>query len=294
MKFLFWNIAEKKSIDNAVCDIIKQEKPDVLLLAETNLEDQLIEQLDLKLIHGIAKTSFGLNKRLKIYSNLKNIMPLSSYGDGEILVCSLETINNNVKENYLIFGCHFVSKSTIKDDGKRLKRFMKYREFIETTEKEYSFPPKGESRNFKGSIIFGDFNTNPFELAFTDSLGLLALDLRPPLPKKLKTLNYFINPTFSLLGNFNFNVSGKPAASGTYYHNKDIEVSNEHFWNTIDGMIFRPIMINEYDLEKPLEIIANIKDEHDQIIHKLFDIEQNMIRSTEYSDHLPIKFNFKL
>jgi hypothetical protein len=291
MKFIFWNISEK-TIDKAISDMIENEKPDILLLAETNIDDSLFNKHKMKLVHCCSKKSFGLNKQLKLYSKQKNIMPVSLYGDGDMLVCGMEINNNSEKENYMIFGCHFVSKSTIKDDGKRLKRFMKYREFIESTEIEYSSPHKGEKKNLKGSIIFGDFNTNPFEPAFTDSLGLLALDVRSPLPKKLKKLSYFINPTFSLIGNYNYNIEGKRMASGTYYHDKDIEITNEHYWNSIDGVIFRPSIIENYDLKQPLEIITSIKNINGEIIHKLFDFDENKINSEEYSDHLPIKFNF--
>jgi|GEM_PF-3147635 len=84
MKFIFWNIAEKETVDNAIMDIIKYEQPDILLVAETNIKDSLFKQYDLKLIHSCAKTSFGLTKKLKLYSSLKNILPVSFYGDGEI------------------------------------------------------------------------------------------------------------------------------------------------------------------------------------------------------------------
>lgn len=300
MKFLFWNIADKDdaSIGNTIIDIIKQEAPDVLLLSESNVTDAFIlKNCNMNFIHGIAKTSFGLNKRLRLYSSSKThrITFVTEYGDGEILVCGLEITNGTVIENYLLFGCHFVSKSTIKDEGKRLKRIVKYREFIETTEKDYAKPPIGNAKNFKGSIVFGDFNTNPFELAFIDSTGLFALDVRKPVPKKLNKFKYFINPSLSLLGNFCYNKRGKQAAPGTYFFNdKDIEVSGEHYWNLLDGMFFRPELNDAYENGEPLEVITEIKRKKGVPKHQLFDFKTHRIDEANYSDHLPIKFKFKL
>jgi hypothetical protein len=294
MKFIFWNIVDNDTIGETIGDLIKHEKPDLLLLAETKLDDTFIMTHGMKYICGIEKTSFGINKKMRLYSRNIKIIPVSSHGDGEIMTCSIEIDTQGIKEHYLIFGCHMVSKSTIKNAQLRLKRFIKYREYIETTEKEFTSPPRGEIKNFKGSIVFGDFNTNPFETAFTDSLGLLALDVRSPLPKKLKNVSFFINPMFSLIGNFNFNREGKQAAPGTFFHKKNIEDTDEHFWNILDGMIFRPSIETKYDLENPLEVITSIKDEFGNIIHYLFDYSNHRIDAIKYSDHLPIKFNFKI
>ncbi len=300
MKFLFWNIIGKdeSTIGKAIKDIVKQEKPDILLLSESNVTDAFIlKNCKMNFIHGIAKTSFGLNKKLRLYSNSKThkITVITEYGDGEILVCGIEITNGSTIENYLIFGCHFVSKSTIKDEGKRLKRIIKYREFIETTERDYTNPPIGSPKNFKGSIVFGDFNTNPFELAFTDSSGLFALNIRNPVPLKLNKVKYFINPSLSVLGNFCFNKNGNLAAPGTYFYNKkDLAISGEHYWNLLDGMFFRPELHDAYEKGEPLEIITEIEIKKGVSKHQLFDFNIQRIDEVNYSDHLPIKFTFKI
>jgi hypothetical protein len=238
-----------------------------------------------------------MNKRLRLYSSLNThkIKPVSEYGEGEILVCGIESSNGIQEANYLLFGCHFVSKATLSDPDKRLKRFTKYREFIETTEKDYTTPPKGITKNYKGSIVFGDFNTNPFEKAFTDSWGLFALDIELPVPKKLNKMKYFINPTLSLLGNFGYNNKGISSAPGTYYfEKKDLEIPTEHFWNAIDGMFFRPELQSLYNKNEPLEIISMIVDKNGITKHTLFDFTTRIIDNDKYSDHLPIKFYFNL
>jgi hypothetical protein len=44
MKFIFWNICDKDDtgIGSAIKDLVKEQNPDVLLLAETNVSDKYI------------------------------------------------------------------------------------------------------------------------------------------------------------------------------------------------------------------------------------------------------------
>lgn len=292
MKFLFWNINNQKGSNcvEAVKAIIDSEKPDVILLAETSIcDNEIIGNGNLRYIHGITSNRFGLNKQMRLYAteNEFNIMPNAEYGEGEMISCTL-----SVKGRYyLVFGCHFVSKTTITNEEKKMKRIKEYRKFIVDTENAYRKNLEKKGSTFVGSIVFGDFNANPFERPFTDYEGLFAIDIKLPHPSRLKKKPYFINPTFSLLGCYNNRENSMHAAPGSYYYGKkDFDVSTEYFWNTIDGMFFRPSLYNAYDISNPLTIVTEIAIDSGR--HVLFD-ETQMLINDNYSDHLPIIFNFQ-
>ena len=297
MKYIFWNIGDKDdaAIGKALAALIEYQNPDVLLLAESNVSDMFIwENSQMKLVHEIEKQVFSLRKKMKLYTKKTQnfiITPASSYGNGEILTCLIESD----EKFYLLFGCHFVSKVFVKDEIKRLSKFSGYRNFIESTEDYYEKLFFKTNKILEGSIVFGDFNENPFETPFLVLSGLLSLDIKESFPRKLSKVKFFINPTMSLLGNYTFSNSGKHIAPGTfYYDNKDLEIPSEFFWNAIDGMFFRPSLKNAFEGGEPLEVISEICDKDDKVLHKLFDYERYQINVDIYSDHLPIKFSFKI
>ena len=289
MKFVFWNIKDndETKIGNVLTDLINDQKADILLLAETKFSDSYIDQnMDLKFIHSVDKSCIKKTKQLKLYAKKGiNVTPHSSYGNGDILCCELE-VNSKY---YLLFGCHFPSKSSLTDEDKRSTKFSKFNEFIETTEKDFQDPKVGK-KTLEGSIVFGDFNVNPFEKCFNHISGLMALDVKEKPRNRFKH-KYFINPTMSLIGNFRLNKNGVPNAPGSYFYSKkDVEIPSEFFWNVLDGMFFRPRLLNLYNENKPLEIITQVI-KNDKPIHTLYEPKKGEIF---FSDHLPIKFNFNI
>ncbi len=287
MKFLFWNIKNKSEADigDALINMISTESPDILLLAETNIDDSFFLNNCSMTFRGSAEKTNNFTKTsayLKIYSKKPiKIIKITEYGNGEMLVCRLDKDGSN----YLIFGCHFPSKLFLQDEDARLSSSTKYREFIEETEKRLK-------NRLVGSIIFGDFNSNPLEKFFTSSLGLFAIDVSKPFPRKINKCNFFVNPMLSAFGSFKLNHSHSSKPSGTYYYSrKDLRIPHEYHWNMIDGLFFRKELFDLYDENEPLEIIGEIKDDKNNILHSLFT--KNKI-DPKYSDHLPIKFKFKI
>ncbi len=295
IKILFWNIRDNDdtAIGKILLDLIEVEKPNIVLLAESNVSDKYLQDnTKLILIDGVTKKSFGLNKHLKLYADKAgyDIASVTPYGDGEMLAFGIDVSG----VSYLMFACHFASKSSLKDDDKRIRRYAKYKDFVNTSERDYQYPPLGNPKKFKGSFLVGDFNINPFEKPINHVDGLFAIDLRITAVKKLKKLNYFLNPMLSTLGNYGYRNSGKPSAPGTFfYSNKDIEIPSEYFWNMMDGMFFRPSLLDCYEKGQPLEIITEITDAKGTIVHEFFSFSKKEINN-EISDHLPIKFTLKL
>jgi hypothetical protein len=276
IRFLFWNVRDKD--ETTIGDVINELLPsDIVCLAETNVSDTYFSKLGFKLVYKISRKDRARNevKFLKIYASQKgfNVMPAGDYGNGEIIGTVLEVNSKKV----LLVAMHLLSNLSVKNEEEKLENFIKYRNFIETLE---------SSVNPVGTIVFGDFNTNPFEKGFCKTQGLFSIDLLNPPPRRLKKIPYFINPTISQLGHFSYYSNGDKKPPGSYYYKqKNFAISTSLFWNTFDGMIFRPALLNNYQKGSELKIITKTKN------HSLFD-EVNYKINNNYSDHLPITFTF--
>lgn len=294
MNFFFWNIGgqDDKNLGSTLDDIVDYEKPDIILLAESKFDETYLAKKGFSHVNTITKTDFNLNLKLQMYSRQNGFLltPYLDNNDGEIMACHLDV----GKKNYLLFGVHFMSKTNIKSPDDQYKRAMEYRKFINGTEDDFKKMPSGTTRQVEGSILFGDLNINPFEKPLVDNEALFAIDLKRRPAKKLVRMRYFINPTFSIFGHFGRKKNGDQAAPGTYYLNKDHRRSDEFFWNCLDGMLFRPELVDLYEQGEPLEIITEIKDATGTIKHSFFDFSTMKINKSRYSDHLPIKFTFKI
>ncbi|MFB9864313.1 endonuclease/exonuclease/phosphatase family protein [Rufibacter immobilis] len=288
LRFFFWNLQDRneKTIGPAFKQLLSQNEVDILLLGETKVADAFIKKYsDLKLVHKVAKYIPGRKrpKYLKIYATQKNFTLTASGGgtNGELLSCVLE-INNN---NYMVFGAHLPSRVSANNSDLRRTNAKKCRTLIE---EEEQLQARLLGKKVVGSIVFGDFNMNPFEKGFSDQEALFAIDLIVAPQRKLKDVDYFINPMFSLMGHYNYTSKNKSMPPGTYYYSgKNMGDPNDFFWNTIDGMIFRPSLKREYHDGEKIEIVDSIGP------YPLFDHSKMKIDSKNYSDHLPIKFSFK-
>jgi hypothetical protein len=133
--------------------------------------------------------------------------------------------------------------------------------------------------NYKGTILFGDFNLNPFDIAMHNRKGFHSTNYSDSLE------HHFFNPMFSLLGNYAYRTN-IPKPPGTYFFEKlDIERPYDIHWNLLDGVIFEPSLKPMF-VPQSLRIVEQIGDSHVLYINsKITD---------GYSDHLPISFEFKL
>ena len=130
------------------------------------------------------------------------------------------------------------------------------------------------------SMIFGDFNANPFDPAVAGVAGLHAVMSRNIASKEQRVLfeknyKYFYNPMWNLYGD-----EPVVAAPATYHFtSSDPE---ELYWHMLDQVVIRPSLINEFDSGK-VTVVTEIGG-------------TSLLRSsgvpnrTKYSDHLPVTF----
>jgi len=273
IRFLYWNINNKPS--SFISEIKKiSTNIDVLLLVENNeIEDSLIEQ-ELGLYKIKYKTSFSETEYTpKFYSKFQNdeLEYIGVTTSKRLVFTSLKLQNS---DEILIGGIHFPSKLNY-EDLSQLEIVRGYVQEIEEIE---------TMKSNKKTLIFGDFNMNPFEPGMVE-LSAFNATLSEIEAKKIskkfhyRDYNYFYNPMWSFLGDRNY-LSGEMKQPGSYYYSKS------PYWNMYDKVIMRPEIIDIFDFSS-IRIIDSLGND------KLVD-DNFIIKKDKYSDHLPLSFKIKL
>jgi hypothetical protein len=135
------------------------------------------------------------------------------------------------------------------------------------------------------SIVFGDFNSNPFESPMGSLIGMHAVSSRSVAQKISRRCyntdyRFFYNPMWRLFGDSRAGDS----PPGTYYYNG----SNPHeiFWHMLDQVLLRPELSDKLPANG-LKIITKIGDQSLLTSNGIPD------RSSA-SDHLPVLFTLDL
>lgn len=270
INFLYWNINNKS--ESFISEIKKiTSNINILLLVENNnISDKLIEkELGLYKLINYDETPYTP----KLYSGYKNreLEYVGTISSKRLIFSSLKFSNT---EEILIGGLHFPSKKHY-TNSEQLEIAKNYVEEIEKIEM---------LKNNSKTIIFGDFNMNPFEPGMLEHSAFNATLSENEAKKKRKKFHfrnylYFYNPMWSFLGDRN-NSNGKIKYPGTYYYNKI------PYWNVFDKVIMRPDVIKNFDFNS-IKIITEI--ENNKLIDDNFKINDSI-----YSDHLPLSFTIQI
>ena len=273
IQFLYWNINNKS--ESFISEIKKIATDiDILLLVENNEIDNSLIEKELGLYKIKYKTSFDETKYTpKFYSRFQNdeLEHIGITTSKRLVFTSLKLQNSN---EILIGGIHFPSKLNY-NDLPQLEIVRGYVQEIEEIE---------TMKNNRKTLIFGDFNMNPFEPGMIElsafNATLSEIEARK-ISKKFhyRNYNYFYNPMWSFLGDRNY-LSGEKKQPGSFYYSKS------PYWNMFDKVIMRPEIIDMFDFSS-IKLIDNLGDE------KLVD-ENFIIKKDLYSDHLPLSFKIKL
>jgi hypothetical protein len=130
------------------------------------------------------------------------------------------------------------------------------------------------------SVVFGDFNANPFELPMAGVRGMNAVMSRTTAlgkPRRMydQSYSYFYNPMWNLYGD-----EPRNSAPATYYYlGSD---PHELYWHMLDQVLIRPSLISEFDFSV-LEIVTSI-------LGTELTRPNGIPNETKFSDHLPVVF----
>lgn len=274
---MFWNINGR---GDEFCPTLTSfiNNIDILLLAESKIADS-----EIKTILGFErvpfKTEYDENEFTpKLYSRipLSKIEHYSSAPSKRIVFYTLDT---KEKGEVIIAGLHFPSKATYNGET-QLSYANNYAKWVREVEVQ---------RKHEKTIVFGDFNMNPFEPGMIETQAFnatLSYDVAKSGTRRshFDDFHFFYNPMWNWLGDREYH-TGSSKLPGTFYYKTTTDVT-QIFWNVFDKVIIRPSIIDvlDYSTIKIHEAIPRSI----LIKHNFEDIPDN------FTDHLPLTFNLKL
>lgn len=177
--------------------------------------------------------------------------------------------NPEVGESLILFGVHLSSKLHL-SEAEQLIEGQSLRSQIERIETETE-----HSR----TVIFGDFNMNPFEPGMVANLAFHGVMDRRVAERQSRSVlfqdsTFFYNPMWKPMGD------SSVAALGTYFRGSGTHI--HYFWNTFDQVLIRPSLLKVFR-EEDLQIVQTIGT------RSLLAATSPGINDS-LSDHLPIIF----
>lgn len=270
MNFLFWNIKRKTNPEfiTHLVDLLIEEAVDVLMLAELPEED--ISDLKNKLMMHKYKLIEGkVFKKVVIFA--VESVEINSFDETNKRIGAFRIKSNELGKEILLFAIHYFDKYSCSSEEQN-EKISNIKDFIEDAEKRHGSDDM--------SVICGDFNMEPYETPMIKANGMHAtMDSRIALKGKRvvdgKDFNFFYNPMWAFYGD-----NGKGNAPGTFFMRKARMI--EQFWYMLDQVLVRKGLI-PYMNDSELKIVTMIKGV------SLLKAD-GVIDSSNFSDHLPVKF----
>jgi hypothetical protein len=271
LNFLFWNL-QKKNRDTLVADLAKECSADVICLAECEtVSDEL-----LKLLSKGRNATFAENRpyeagRVRVVSRFSDaeLHPVFDSPNDRMTIWRLQLTG---RDDFLLAVLHFQSKVHWEgeDQYDEAQVLANYIRSVETSE--------GHSR----TVVFGDFNMNPFERGMVSSHGFHGVMTRLLASEGSRTVAgneypYLYNPMWGCLGDR----TAGPAGS----HFARISAPLSYFWNTFDQVLIRPALLHAFP--------GNVKLV-DSIGGRSLISDNGKIDAEFGTDHLPLFFSLDL
>lgn len=260
MRIAFWNIKNNENIVKCVDKLIKCFDLDIVLLAECDDVDKIIDASVRK--YGMSQLLTIGCKDIRGWSRLSKISP-GIQGNRY----SMHIVN----EKIILCCVHYMSDLNRDNSNERLELSRRIICDIED-EKELS--------GTKSVIIVGDMNAMPYEdsvLAANGLHGLPFVKVNGKTNRRVCGVDYtkYYNPMWNMFGDF----SSPP---GTYYYNNSS--LSTPMWFMFDQVIISQNLSSKFN-KKAFKIITEIEDV------SLSDINGRPDKSI--SDHYPIFFEIR-
>lgn len=260
MKIIYWNTNKNQNI-NLLCELLQENLPDIFFVSEID-ESYLTDNQHL--LEGLGYRPFPNPgcERVKIIISIKLTISLGLQNKFFTHVIAEEDLN--------IISVHFPSQMYNHMDGQKynLKHF---RDKIDNLI---------GSSNTTPIIVIGDMNVNPYEPAMVNYDGFMASNSN----KARQTIKYiedyretYYNPTWRLYVESEFPGTKKfPRPSGSSF-----DIIEFHFLDQVvlSNKFLSKIISDDLGLVKGT---ANFK---------FYNKKYNRI---DYSDHLPLSYEFKI
>ena len=269
LNVLFWNV-QKKDLTTQIVNLARSKDVDILVLAENIISPiQLIQGLNTDGPYYFQNHPLSFCQKITIVTKFHydSIVPVEE--DNRLTVRRVQLPTG---EDFLLTALHLVDKRSFTAESQNEAASLVANQLIRV-----------EARHkVNRHIVVGDFNMNPFETGMIKANGFHGTMSSEVAGRGSRTVQqreypYFYNPTWSLFGDLNKDVSG------TYYYQHAEHVCYE--WNVFDQVLIRPSMVDNF-VKGSLEII------HSDGVTSLLT-NRNVPNKTTYSDHLPLFFKLK-
>lgn len=306
-KILYWNVRQK-GIDflESIATLAKDN--DILVLAELekSKKDMVAEGLTLESLILAIEAETGMKfihekkqswlytwvrespqmelELVSVYDSLRKIEDLTNkefLPDSEHFAAYLSKYDRMrfFKLKYkttelLLVAIHFPSR-LYASIAKQKDISVHFKNFIETIEESTGL----------SSIVFGDFNMNPYEPGMIHQEGFHALPARNVTETKAyygKPYSAFYNPSWGKHGDFEIDNAvyrQKPAGSYFFAQSSDLNL----YWYVFDQVILRIDLAPLFNFHS-FKYLTGAKSENEFLNA---DMTPN---ATNFSDHLPITF----
>jgi len=275
LTFLFWNV-NKRNLSELATKIAREHHVDLIFFAEppegweANLLDTINTDKERQYILQTNET-YNYNRRFTILSRFpRGMLQYVNDPKDERRYTILRLLLPG-EDDILLIAVHLRSK--LRTDGRNQAQLLP--QFIRSiNEVENRFQ---HSR----TMVFGDFNMNPFEDGFVSCEGLHAVQTRLVANKYQRIVQkeryrFFYNPMWNFFGDTTI---GPP---GTHYYDNSDPIN--FFWNLFDQVIVRPDLLDRF------------RDEDVSILTSAGEVSllnDRSVPDSKISDHLPIIFGLR-
>ena len=271
LNILFWNV-QKKDLTAQIVNLAKSRDVDILVLAENPVDSvRLVKALNEEGGDYFPNHPYSFCEKITVITKFHYdfIAPVEEPGR-----LTTRQVRLPDTEEFLLTALHLSDKRNNSVESKNREAIKAAENLIET---EIKF------QNYR-HLVLGDFNMNPFEtgMVAADSFhGTMSARIAKRRGfRKIRgvTYPYFYNPTWSLFGDLNKEVSG------TYHYQRAEYVCYE--WNVFDQVLIRPGLIDNF-VKHSLEIV-----QHDGVTSLI--TTRKTPDAVNHSDHLPLFFTLRI
>ncbi|GAB3963891.1 hypothetical protein GCM10028806_00570 [Spirosoma terrae] len=266
LNVLFWNV-QRKNLTHQITNLVKHKHVDILVLAENPASPvQLIQALNTDGPYYFLNHPLSQCRKITIITKFHYDFIVPTEEDHRL---TTRRVRLPTGEDFLLTALHLVDKRSFSPESQNEAATLVAEQLRRV-----------ETRlNIDRHVVVGDFNMNPFETGMIKANGFHGTMSSEVAGGKLRTVQkqdypYFYNPTWSLFGDLNKDVSG------TYYYKHAEHVCYE--WNVFDQVLLRPVMIDNF-VKGSLEIIQT-----DGVTSLV--TARSLPNIATYSDHLPLFF----
>ena len=268
LTFLFWNTNSKDLLEPVV-HLATEYEPDLLILIEPALSQvTLLETLNNR-SGPLYYLTTSLCEDISILSRFPEQFITPIYESGRITIRKLLL---PATDEILLVAVHLPSRLYVSKESQPAEFFELSRTIREVEHQV------GHTR----TILLGDLNANPFDVALVSSAGLNATMSKQIAARRKRIVQsrkypFFYNPMWSLLGD------NSPGPPGTYFYRQSEDVC--YYWHMIDQVLLRP------------ELMEKLAEDTPNIITTAGDLNltsKNCPNKKKFSDHLPILFRLKI